>query len=57
MFYIFNVWSICCLELEVVIYLIINLIINDVVNMCGRNEKDVDKCDGKEVKIIIDDII
>lgn len=57
MFYIFNVWSICCLELEVVIYLIINLIINDVVNMCGRNENDVDKCDGKEVKIIIDDII
>lgn len=25
--------------------------------MCGRNENDVDKCDGKEVKTIIDDII
>lgn len=57
MFYIFNVWSICCLELEVVIYLIINLIINDVVNICWGNENDVDKCDGKDVKIIIDDII
>lgn len=25
--------------------------------MCGRNENDVDKCDGKDVKTIIDDII